>query len=55
MSLSTAETFLQNAKRQLSQTDINESLIRAIGDLIREVKAIESEVHRVRHRVMRRF
>lgn len=55
MSLSTAETFLRNAKRQHTQTDINESLIRAIGDLIRELKAIESDVHRVKSKVRRRF
>jgi len=55
MSISTAETFLRNAKRQHSQTDINESLIRAIGDLIRELKVIENEVHRVKNRVTWRF
>lgn len=55
MSISMAETFLRNAKRQHSQTDINESLIRAIGDLIRELKALESDVHRVRNKVRRQF
>jgi hypothetical protein len=57
MSLSTAETFLQHAKHQLSQTDINQSLIRAITELIRELQSLENEVHSVRRsiQVSRRF
>jgi len=57
MSLSTAETFLQHAKHQLSQTDINQSLIRAITELIRELQNLENEVHSVRRSIQmsRRF
>jgi hypothetical protein len=57
MSLSTAETFLQQAKHQLSQTDINQSLIRAITEIIREVRSLESEVHSMRRNIQmsRRF
>ena len=57
MSLSTTETFLRNAKQQLSQTDINQSLIRAVGDLLREVKNVENELHRVKRSIQmsRRF
>jgi hypothetical protein len=57
MSLSTAETFLQHAKHQLSQTDINQSLIRAITELMRELQSLENEVHSVRRsiQVSRRF
>jgi len=57
MSLASTETFLRNAKQQLSQADINQSLIRAIGDLLREVKNMESELHRMRRSIQmsRRF
>jgi hypothetical protein len=57
MSLSTTETFLRNAKQQLSQTDINQSLIRAVADLLREVKNMENELHRVKRSIQmsRRF
>jgi molecular chaperone GrpE (heat shock protein) len=43
-----AERFLQKAKHQISQQDINESLNRAIDELGREVKRLADEVRRVR-------
>jgi cell division protein FtsB len=43
-----AERFLQKAKQQVSQQDINESLNRAIDELGREVKRLADEVRRVR-------
>ena len=55
MSLSSTESFLRNAKQQLSQTDINQSLIRAIAEILREVKNMENEMHRMRRSVNRRF
>lgn len=57
MSVSSTETFLRNAKHQLSQTDINQSLIRAIGDLLHEVKNMENEMHRIKRSIQmsRRF
>jgi hypothetical protein len=57
MSISTAETFIQNAKQQLSQRDINDSLLKAISELTREVKRLEDEVRRARReiQVARRF
>jgi hypothetical protein len=51
MSLASTETFLRNAKQQLSQTDINQSLIRAIGELLREIKDMENEMHRLKRSV----
>jgi hypothetical protein len=56
-SQSTVEHFLREAKEQLSQRDVNDSLIRAINELIREVKRIDDAVHRARRdiRVGRRF
>jgi hypothetical protein len=57
MSLASTETFLRNAKQQLSQTDINQSLIRALTDLVREFKNMENEMHRMRRNIQmsRRF
>ncbi len=51
------EHFLSEAKRQVSQRDINESLIRAIDELTREVKRLEDAVQRTWRdiRVARRF
>jgi len=56
-SQSTIEFFLREAKQQVSQRDINESLIRAINELIREVKRMDDAIQRARRdiRVSRRF
>lgn len=56
-SQSSIEYFLREAKQQVSQRDVNESLIRAINELIREVKRIDDTVQRARRdiRVSRRF
>jgi len=56
-SQSTIELFLREAKQQVAQRDINESLIRAINELIREVRRIDDAVQRARRdiRVGRRF
>jgi phage host-nuclease inhibitor protein Gam len=57
MSLSVAETLLRNAREQHSQQDINASLIKALGELTREVKRLDDEVRRARRDVQmaRRF
>jgi hypothetical protein len=57
MSLSSAETYLRNAKKQISQIDINDSLLKAIAELTREVKRLEDDIRRVRRdvQVSRRF
>lgn len=57
MSVSNAETFVANAKQQVSQRDINNSLIRAIGELTKEIKRLEDDIRRVRRdvQVSRRF
>jgi hypothetical protein len=51
------ERFVSEAKRQVSQRDINESIIRALDELTREIKRIDDAVQRVRRdiRVARRF
>ena len=57
MSFSSTETFLRNAKQQLSQSDINQSLIRAMNELLREMKDMESQMHRLKRSIQmsRRF
>ncbi len=57
MSLSSTETYLRNAKQQISQADINQSLIRAVGELLRQVKDMEHEISRLRRNIQmsRRF
>ena len=57
MSLNAVENFLQNARGQISQRDINESLLRALTEMTREIKRLEDELRRVQRdvRVGRRF
>jgi hypothetical protein len=57
MSLSTTETYLRNAKQQFSQSDINLSLIRAVDELLRQVKDMDNEMRRLKRSVQmaRRF
>jgi len=57
MSISSAEALLQKAKLQLSQIDINDSLLKAVAELTREVKRLDDDVRRVRRdvQVSRRF
>jgi hypothetical protein len=57
MSLSIVETFLRNAREQHSQQDINSSLLKAVGELTREIKRLDDEIRRVRRDVQmsRRF
>ncbi len=57
MSLSSTETFIRNAKSQISQRDINESLMKALTELTKEVKRLEDEVRRARREAQmgRRF
>jgi site-specific DNA-adenine methylase len=56
-SRSGVEIFLRKAKQHMSQNDINESLIKAIDELTREVKRLDNAVQRARRdsRVSRRF
>jgi uncharacterized protein YlxW (UPF0749 family) len=48
MSVSSTETILRNAKMQISQRDINDSLMKALAELTKEVKRLEDEVRRAR-------
>jgi len=57
MSLSSTENLVRLAKEQISQRDINDSLLKAIAELTREVKRLDDEVRRARRdiQVGRRF
>ena len=57
MSVSATETILRNAKMQISQRDINDSLMKALAELTKEVKRLEDEVRRARREAQmgRRF
>jgi len=57
MSLSAAENFLRNAREQIAQKDINDSFIKAIAELTREIKRLQDDVRRTRRDVLvsRRF
>jgi hypothetical protein len=54
---SRAEAFLRKAKQQSSHYDIIQNLIQAVDELTREVKRLDSELHRVQREVQfrRRF
>jgi uncharacterized protein YlxW (UPF0749 family) len=57
MPISNAENQIRIARQQMSQRDINESLLKIAAELITEVKRLEDEVRRVRRDVQvgRRF
>jgi len=48
MSIASLETFLRNAEKQVSQRDINDSLLKMIVEITREIKRIDDDVYRVR-------
>jgi len=51
MSISTTEFLIRTAKEQVGQRDINDSVIKALAELTREVKRLEAELRRVRRGV----
>jgi len=57
MSLTVAENFIRNAREQHSQQDINASLLKALGEMAREIKRLDDEVRRARRdaQMSRRF
>ena len=57
MSISNAENQIRIARQQMSQRDINESLLKIASELLAECKRLEDEVRRVRRDVQvgRRF
>jgi hypothetical protein len=57
MSLTIAENFIRNAREQHSQQDINSSLLKALAEMMREIKRLDDDVRRMRRDVQmsRRF
>lgn len=55
MSIKSAENFLKNATQQITQRDINDSVLRAITELTSEVRRLDDEVRRLRREVRRQF
>lgn len=57
MSIANVENLVRIARQQMSQRDINESLIKAIAELAGECKRLEDEVRRARRETQmgRRF
>lgn len=57
MSIANVESLVRIARQQMSQRDINESLIKAIIELSGECKRLDDEVRRVRREAQmgRRF
>jgi hypothetical protein len=57
MSISNIENIVRIARQQMSQRDINESLIKAVIELTAECKRLDDEVRRVRREAQmgRRF
>ncbi len=57
MSITNIENIVRIARQQMSQRDINESLLKAVVELVGEVKRLDDEVRRVRRdaQVGRRF
>jgi uncharacterized protein YlxW (UPF0749 family) len=57
MPASSVETIVRQAKQQLSQRDINDSMLKAVAELTKEIKRLEDDIRRVRREVQmgRRF
>jgi len=57
MPISVVESIVRKAREQITQRDINDSLLNAIAELTREIKRLDSDLHRVRREVQmsRRF
>ena len=57
MSIANAENLVRIARDQISQRDINESLLKAVAELTREIKRLDDDVRRARREIQlgRRF
>jgi hypothetical protein len=55
MSVSALENLLKMMREQLSQKDINHSLILAVDEIIRELKRLDIEVRKAKRTINRRF
>jgi len=55
MSIKTLENLLKAMREQLSQKDINHTIILAIDEIVREVKRLDIEIRNAKRTVNRRF
>jgi len=55
MSVKTLENLLKVMREQVSQKDINHSIILAMDEIIREVKRLDIEIRNAKRTVNRRF
>jgi hypothetical protein len=57
MSISSTENILRLAKEQVAQRDINDSVLKTLHEMVRELKRLDNEVRRARRgvQVNRRF
>jgi hypothetical protein len=55
MSAKTLENLLKVMREQLSQKDINNTIILAVDEIIREVKRLDIEIRNAKRTINRRF
>jgi len=57
MSASSVESLLRQAKQQVSQRDINETMLKAVAEMTKEIKRLDDEIRRARReaQMARRF
>jgi hypothetical protein len=55
MSVSHIETFVRSAHEQHSQVDINASLLKAVTEILRELKRMDHDIHSAKRAASRRF
>ena len=55
MSVTTLENLLKVMREQLTQKDINQSIILAIDEIIRELKRLDVEIRNAKRTINRRF
>ena len=55
MSVTTLENLLKVMREQLSQKDINRTIILALDEIIREVKRLDVEIRKAKRTINRRY
>lgn len=57
MPVSSVESLLRQAKQQVSQRDINETMLKAVFEMTKEIKRLDDEIRRARReaQMARRF
>ena len=55
MSVSTIENLLEAMRKQLSQKDINHTIVLTIDEIIRELKRLDVDIRKAKRTINRRF